>query len=386
MTFLLSSHNIFKYLIKKGICEPTELPPSQIKSKSAKNFNLLVDFANDRHLLVKQERFYDAKVINNEFTEEWRIHQWLKTFSEVNHISSMISEAIFFDDKNSIIIFNYLANYCDLDDYYTRENNFVTIIAEQIGKAIATIHRCSLDREDYQQFLFLDNPKITQNPNFLRGLRKIKPEVFAWVTNDNLKFFKLYQRYASFEQAIAQLQTVYQRRCLIHNDFKLSNILLDLQWQRSLTDRDSLSQNMVRLIDWEKCTWGDPGHDLGRIIASYLDLWLSSLVVSTDIDIATALRLAKTPLESIQPSINALIKAYFDHFPEILIIFPDFLTRVIQFTGLALFERVQINVDYHEPFGNRGVCMLQVAKTLLCNPEQSLSTIFGSTVSELTAA
>jgi hypothetical protein len=30
--------------------------------------------------------------------------------------------------------------------------------------------------------------------------------------------------------------------------------------------------------------------------------------------------------------------------------------------------------------------MLQVAKTLLCNPEQSLSTIFGSTVSELTAA
>jgi hypothetical protein len=42
-------------------------------------------------------------------------------------------------------------------------------------------------------------------------------------------------------------------------------------------------------------------------------------------------------------------------------------------------------MQYQKLFGNTGVCMLQVAKTLLCRPEQSIYTVFGTVESELTS-
>lgn len=38
--------------------------------------------------------------------------------------------------------------------------------------------------------------------------------------------------------------------------------------------------SIIRLIDWEKWTWGDPALDVGTVIASYLKLWLKSLIVN----------------------------------------------------------------------------------------------------------
>jgi hypothetical protein len=105
--------------------------------------------------------------------------------------------------------------------------------------------------------------------------------------------------------------------------------------------------------------------------------------VSADLDLETALHLATTPLELLQPSIAALTKAYFDTFPEILKLRPDFFKRVVQFIGLALLRKVWLEINYHEPFNNSRLCMLQVAKTLLCEPDRSISTVFGTSESEL---
>ena len=65
-------------------------------------------------------------------------------------------------------------------------------------------------------------------------------------------------------------------------------------------------------------------------------------------------------------------------FPEILEHRPDFLQQVVQFAGFALIQRIQAMIQYEKSFGNAGIVMLQVAKTLLCRPEQSMSTIFGA--------
>jgi hypothetical protein len=107
------------------------------------------------------------------------------------------------------------------------------------------------------------------------------------------------------------------------------------------------------------------------------------LVISQSLDIQEALRLAIVPLEYLQPSITALIQAYFHKFPEIIEHRSDFLKRTIQFAGLALIQQIQAMIQYQKSFGNTGICMLQVAKSLLCRPEQSISTVFGMTESEL---
>jgi hypothetical protein len=73
-------------------------------------------------------------------------------------------------------------------------------------------------------------------------------------------------------------------------------------------------------------------------------------------------------------------------FTEIIEHRPDFLRRVVQFAGFAVIQQIQAVIQYQKCFGNTEIAMLQVAKTLLCRPEQSMPTIFGNAVAvELTS-
>jgi thiamine kinase-like enzyme len=385
MTFLLSSQNVFQYLVKQDLCVQKEQSLSQVELKVAKNFNLLLSLPDSRKLIVKQERHDQQGKTAGEFLNEWRIQELLQRFPELSHICPIISEILHFDAQNSIIVFNYLNDYCDLSEFYTNENVFSTAIATSIGATLATIHRATLDRQQYQDF-FSQNSEgvhIDQTPKFARGLERISPEIFGQVPADGLKFFALYQRYDSLGKAIAELTTASKPCCLTHNDLKLNNILLHNDWEQAISKAEQSNNSIIRLIDWERGAWGDPASDLGMLIASYLQIWLSSLVVSKSIDVEESLRLAMTPLDVLQPSIAALTKAYFDNFPEIIEHHPDFLRRVVQFSGLALIQQIQAMLQYQKSFGNMGICMLQVAKTLLCRPEQSIATVFGVAESEL---
>ncbi len=378
MTFLLNSHNVFDYLAAHGLCNPSEQALSKVEPLEAKNFNLLLTFSDGHKLLVKQERHNQEGKAAGEFFSEWRVQEFLQQFPELGNLRSWIPEVLHFDGENSIIVFRYLDEYRDLMDFYAKENTYLTKVAAAIGTLLGTIHLHTFNRRDYQDFFCTETDNLTTDQVHLliRGLERIGPEIFGLVPGDGLKFFVLYQRYDSLGQAIAQLGNAFTPCCVTHNDLKLNNILLHKDWEHKST-------SIVRLIDWERCSWGDPAFDLGTLIASYLQIWLSSLVISKPLSIEESLRLAMTPLEKLQPSIAALTKAYFDTFPGILERRPDFLRRVMQFAGFALIQQIQAMIEYQKSFGNMGIAMLQVAKMLLCRPEQSMPTIFGTAIAEL---
>lgn len=395
MTFLLSSQNICEYLVRYNLCTPEEKDQSLVELKVAKNFNLLLSLRNGRQLLVKQEPHNSEGKTAGEFAREWQIQKSLKYFPELSYIRSWLPEVLHFNPDDSIIVFNYLNNYRDLADFYAKEkeNVFPPAIATAIGTILATIHHATIDRQNYRDFFIQNHNQISSNrpPTLIRGLDRIAPEVFGSVPEDGLRFFTLYQRYDNLGQAIAELTRAFDPCCLVHNDLKLNNILLNLDWEQVLTKAEeslnhgkSGEEPIVRLIDWERCGWGDPAFDLGTLIASYLQLWLSSLVISKTISVEESLRMAMIPLELLQPSIAALAAAYLNQFPEILVRRPDFLHRVVQFAGLALIQQIRATIQYQKSFGNGGICKLQVAKSLLCRPMQSISTVFGLSESELT--
>lgn len=378
MTFLLNSHNVFDYLVEHGFCTQSEKTLSKVEPIAAKNFNFLLSFPNGRKLLIKQERHNQGGGTAGEFLSEWRIQEFLQRFPEVSHIRTWMPVVLHFDAQHSIIVFNYLDEYWDLADFYGKENIFTSAIASSIATILATVHRDTFNRQEYQEFFSAKPEKVPtdQVPNLIRGLERIRPEIFGLVPADGLKFFVFYQRYESLGQAMRELADAFKPCCLTHNDLKFNNILLHTNWEQE-------SPNIVRLIDWERSSWGDPAFDLGMLIASYVLIWLNSLVISKALSIEESLRLAATPLELLQPSIAALTGAYFDNFPEILEHRPDFLRRVVQFAGLALIQQIQAMIQYEKSFGNTGICMLQVAKTLLCRPEQSMPTVFGTATAEL---
>lgn len=196
------------------------------------------------------------------------------------------------------------------------------------------------------------------------------------VPAEGLKFFVLYQKYDSLEKAIAELRNAFQPSCFTHNDLKFNNILLNRDWQQC-------DENILRIIDWERFSWGDPAFDFGTLVGSYLHIWLNSLVVSKSLTIEESLRSAIVPLDKLQPSMAALIQAYLKVFPTILKHRPDFLERTVQFAGFSLIVQIQATIQFQKCFDNTGIAMLQVAKSLLCRPQHSIPTVFGTTADEL---
>lgn len=370
MVFLLNQTNVFGYLADLGYSSNRD--SSQIKPVAAKNFNLLLTIAPSLQLLVKQEHHQAGKAIG-EFLAESQVHELARNFPALNHWQALISELLHFDRSNLILVFKYLNNYQDLMDFYTKENICPDIIAKELGILLATFHRDTYHQSIYREAITQDRDESRHSivRALIYNLERLTPEIFGSVPDDGLKFYELYQRYDSLSQALVELGNTSTPTCLTHNDLKLNNILVHNNWVQP-------DFQTIRIIDWERSDWGDPAFDLGTLIASYLQLWLGSLVVSKSLLIEESLSLAIVPLDRVQPSIASLTRAYLQSFPEILIDRPDFLERVIQFAGLGLIQGIQAEIDYQKTLGNISIAQLQVAKTLLCRPIQSMPTVFGT--------
>ncbi|MEH2059465.1 MAG: aminoglycoside phosphotransferase family protein [Nostoc sp.] len=381
MVLSLSSHNVIQYLQDAGLCisEDGVSEKSELPGSSKNNFNLLVTLADNRQLLLKQER----NVNNNddaphELFQEWLFHQLLQQFPVLGNTSAIAPLVVHFDEENSILVRNYLSEYLELAKFYHNNEIFAQEIASAIGTTLAGLHRATYNRREYKDFM-ATAPQGEFRYGFYnpaQGVGSIGLEIFGSVPTDALKFYVLYQQYESLESAIADLAYNWNPCCLTHNDLKLNNILVHSRWEQ-------LDNCLVRVINWEACSWGDPAFDLGTLLASYLGIWLKSLVVDPTIELEESLHLALTPLEILQPSLIALIRAYVNTFPMILSYRSDFILRVIQFAGLALIHQIQDTITCQKYFNNADLCMLKVAKSLLTMPEQAVLTIFGMSESEI---
>lgn len=381
MTFRLAESNVLEYLSQHHLLLDPEESVENIQSKTSKNFNLLVHLTGDRSLLVKQEPHAASGQVNGDLSHEWMVHDLIRSSSELTSLQPLLSAVVHFDAQSSIMVCRYLHEYSDLGDYYHDCKVYPRAIAAVLGKTLAVIHQSTMNRVDYQAKLNAIDP-TKSSTDFCSALRRLTPDMLGSITNGALKFYELYQRYGELQDAIAHLKQIYSPCCLIHHDLKFDNILLHDQWQTLLSESEPASA-IVRVIDWEKWLWGDPALDIGEMIAGYLKLWLKSLVVSRDLSISLSLQLASVPLSDLQPSMVACMQAYLSAFPEILTQFPDFVERVMRFTGLALLKSIQAHLYYYEPFSNTSICLFQVAKTLLCNPDNGVLTVFGMTADEL---
>jgi 5-methylthioribose kinase len=379
MPIILDTDNVFDYLAQLDYCTVSERQTSQMTVISAKNFNLAIAFADGKNLLVKQELHNPQGETLGEFWSAWRIQQLMRevpTFGD--EISGFLPELLHFDPDSSILIVNFRTDYRDLYGYYAEERQFPIEVARSIGRLLGTIHSQTFDRAEYQEFLTDRSAKVAtfDGLKIIDRLSRITPQVFRKLPQECLQFYKLYQRFPTLSQAIVELRNSVRASCLVHNDLKINNILLALDWEQP-------DSKLISLIDWERANWGDPAFDLGCILGSYLELWLEGLVISSTLSINESLQLATTPLELLQPSLFILVQTYLDRFPQVLATRPDFLDRSIQFAGLSLIIRLETMVEDERTFGNQGIIMLQVAKQLLCAPQAAMNTLFGSNSAQL---
>ena len=380
MLLPLSSQKVIEYLKERGMysSEDGALNKYDLLKSSQHNLNLLLTLGDNQKLLVKQKCHLENYGNSHDFFNEWLFQQLLQQFPVIGNITEIAPLIVNFDQEHSILVRNYLTEYSELGEFYGHNGIFPPEIATAIGTTLAGLHRATFQQREYRQFMSA-GPQGQFRYSFYnpaQGVDSITPEIFGTVPTEALKFYLLYQGYETLESAIADLAYEWEPCCLTHNDLTLNNILIHSRWHQ-------LDNCLIKLIDWEACGWGDPAFDIGTLIASYLTIWLSSLVVDPTLELEESLHLAITPLELLQPSLLGLIRAYVKTFPMILQYQSNFIVRVIQFTGLALIHQIQANIKSLKHFGNSDIYMLDVAKNLLTIPQESILSIFGVSQGEI---
>lgn len=374
MVLVLDSTNFLDYLAEIGLApaDQTQVTASIIE---ARNFNLVVRSPGVPTILLKQETT-DVQGRGQLFRES-QIQELVASWPDLQPLGAILPEVLHCDLENFIVVNRFFEEYCDLADYYKNQQDFSPEIASSLGHRLGEIHSLTFDRLDHQQAVLSSighSPLLAQQ--FAQQTERLHSAIFSNTPMDCLRFYKLYQQYPSLAEAVRELAAENQARCLVHNDLKLNNILIHHQWANT-------AEAALRPIDWETAGWGDPASDLGSLLGSYLGLWLDGLVVGAGLSMTDSLQLATLPLESLQPSLFALVDSYFQVFPQILVAQPRYLEKVLQHTGLALIGQIEVTIEYDRTFGNQSIITLQVAKQLLCTPLAFVQTMFGAAATKL---
>jgi thiamine kinase-like enzyme len=376
VNFVLDSQNIVPYLQRWGLLQ-VDAQTVTLQQLSAKNFNILVSAPTIQPLLVKQARINSGQQ-TDELCREWQIQKLLTTNPQLTQLATFLPKVLHCDRSNGIVVNHFWTPYIDLQDYYDTQHRYPPAIATTIGQCLGQVHHASFNPELQPQIeTALGNSPLLAQTCWERWQR-LHTGIFAATPIDCLKFYKIYQQYPQLGKAVAELAQESVACCLVHNDLKLNNILLHHHPQSSSAP--------VKIIDWECAGWGDPAADLGMAIGSYLELWLENLVVGSELSIQESLQLAVVPLTSLQSSLQALVNSYLTTFPEILQTQPNYLQRVLQYTGLCLMRRIETIIENDRFFDNQSIAILQVARQLLCNPLAFVHRIFGSDIHQLIAA
>jgi hypothetical protein len=367
---------IFKAFPEKAltVCEGKE---------NTKNISFLISIPDGQDLLVKQERPTFLGDFPNDLLNEWYLHEFLQTSATGTSLSPYIRSMTGYLPSSLVGVYEYLSDYEEFYSHILQQTSvFPTQIASLIGKVLGTIHTATLDHSETRQALTQERSFWqTKGSVFSLLNHRITPEMLGSVPPDYLRFIKLYQRYESLEQAMEEARRRWHPCCLVHNDLNVANILVHKDWRSRIELEHELEDiepaKVIKIIDWERSSWGDPLMDVGYLVSNYLMLWLTSMVIDPQMDLNATLKSATISLDDVRPSIVALLKTYLQSFPESLTLWPSWPEKLMQFIALGLLIQAQARIEYSAVLSNSDIYALQVAKGLLCRPSESFPTVFG---------
>jgi hypothetical protein len=381
MTLNLNYKNLFDYLTDNAICKKEDLNYIKVDVKYSRNFNWLIELPENRgKLVVKQKPFYSTLYSDNRICKEWNIYNFLQSEQNSSYVLSLTPEIRHFDESNSILIYKYPNDYITLESHYENHQAFQNTIAELVGTTLAKLHLETMNSQNcYTLMTEFSKDKLQYQlpyPDYLSDylVNNFKPETLKKTRVQSWRFIGICQQAETVKKVVKELVCHHRHCCLTHNNIQFSKILMHKQWEKLLSEIKDYKRNLIKFIDWEACSWGDPACDLGKAITGYFLFWLNSAIAHPAIEIKKSLQLAAIPLEVVHPSIVAMTKAYISTHPKVLEEDPEFLKRVIQFAGLGLIYQLLAEFQFQPEIAlNHQQLYSYIASQLLCKPEKFIS-------------
>nr|WP_282453051.1 phosphotransferase [Brasilonema octagenarum] len=367
-------------MISVGICKKDDLDDLKVDVNS-KSFDWVIDIPqNQEKLFVKQTPDYKSLDHDVRIEKEWKLYNFLQSHKNLDYASSLTPEVLHFDESNSILIYKCPNDSITLQSFYENQEAFPIALAELLGTTLAKLHSQTMSFQECHTFLTeLEESKLNYQlpyPDSLSDylISRIEPESLKKTQAVSWRFLGIFQQSDAVREIVTELVLNHRHCCLTHNNIQFHKIFIPRHWEKLESEIQDTDKSLIKIIDWEACSWGDPACDLGKAILGYFLFWLNSMIVHPAIDIKKSIQLATIPLEVVRPSIVAITKAYINTYPKILEDYPDFLKRVVQFAGLGLIYQLlaEFQLQPEIALSHQGLYFF-IATQLLCKPEKFLS-------------
>lgn len=381
MTLNLNYKNLFDYLMNTGICEKEDLDYMKVDARYSKNFNWVIELPENRgKLVVKQQPHYSTLYSDDRIRKEWSLYNFLHYQKDLNYALSVTPEVVHFDQKNSIVLYKYSSDYITLEQYYKNHHFLLTSIAELVGETLGKLHYETINSQECYTFmtelggdyLHYQLPYPDYLSNYL--VRSLEPESLKNTPVQCWRFIGIFKQAEALNKVVTELVFHHRHCCLTHNNIQFNKLLIPKHWEKLLSTINDSERSIIKLIDWEACSWGDPACDLGKAIAGYFIFWLNSMIIHPAIEIKKSIQLATIPLEVVRPSIVAIKNGYINTHPSILEDYPEFFKRIIQFAGLSLIYQLLTEFKFQPEIAlSHQEIYSYIAGQLLCKPEKFMS-------------
>lgn len=321
---ILSKSNIGFFLYHQGFLESSDYQQNfmKITEKRSKNLSFFVKHSNGNNFFVKQQLEYGDYDIQM-WQQEVLFYKNVNVQSDFTKLIDFLPNYIGYNLSNKILVLEFLEGYSDLGK---------TVINDEIGLKIVrflkTISNISFENTDETNV-----PWIFNFDNYNHNKRVKNP------------ILKLVSQNTDLVKALNNLTTIWQANCLIHNDIKLNNILIN-------------NNQSIKIIDWEMVSVGDGYWDLACFFQS---LYFYQIFLNQDI-------IESKSLLNFLRFVN-LTSFYQEDWSN------SQKEKIVKFMGAAILLRGSALVE-NIPVQNFYTMIVRIGSQFLLNPKQYFDIFF----------
>ena len=265
---LLTETNIIHYLLDRGLVDAASFVKGNFSCRTGQNrhTNFIINKEYDAHRFFVKQAFTNPEK-STSLRREGLFYELASANEPFQALQKYLPEILLLDNKNSILIVEYLGEYINLHDWLMNgkpiENT--EMVATELATALYSLHSITdggnneLKEND---FFYEFKPWILRLPEMKTGNGRAAG---SEAEDDGLK---LIFSIPGFVELIEQAAKLWEPSCKIHGDSKLNNFLLK---QGSTPE-----EIQIKWIDWELVNTGDPLWDLATVFQSVLTAWVIS--------------------------------------------------------------------------------------------------------------
>jgi hypothetical protein len=330
-----------------------------IEDASRRNTNLKVLRPRGMSYFLKQARDADGAA---HLAHEASIYQILRANVRRVSFGRCLPQFLGYDPNKRILVLEFIRKSHSLREHHALKRRFPVALGAALAHALASLHRLPI-KDDLVR-------RSSRDPRWIFSLHRPGLRHWRGLSRASLKVVEIIQGRPEYCRLLDDVQQDWRNDAFIHFDAKWDNCIV-------LEPSAPEYTRGLRIIDWELAGLGDACWDVGSVLADYLSVWQSSVLLLDDrapeypsIDV-------QCRLERMQPAMRAFWMTYvrcMQHEPAVA---NDLLVRTARLVAVRLLQIAVERAQVSPEITSNIVGNVQLSLNILQRPIEAIVHLFG---------